>query len=318
MLQLFIVFGFSAFYSQHEEKSFLGWMRNTKNFFVGDEYHLRLGIFTQNMRYASEFNKDSTFSIGSNCLAHLTPSEYKTMLGHISNGKPKLEGTSAELTLTDVPDSIDYRNKGVVNPVKDQGQCGSCWAFGSVQAQESQWALKHNILYSLSESNLVDCVVDCFGCSGGNVKWAYGYIHYLQGGHFMLESDYPYTPKKGKCQFDKTKAVTQLHGYNTVKNDENELKIAVAQNGPYAIAIDASHSSFQLYTNGIYNEKSCSSSSLDHAVGLVGYGVDNGVDFWLVRNSWSTGWGEAGYVRIIRNAGNRCGVASDSVQPKIN
>ena len=308
----------SVLLQQHEEKAFLSWMRETNNLFVGDEYRFRLGIFLSNKRYVQEHNrKSSSFKVSLNSLAHLTQTEYNQLLGYKDLGEAKLAPVEIKNTLKDVPESLDWRTEQIVNPIKDQGQCGSCWAFGSVQAQESCYAKAHGTLYSLSEQNLVDCCIDCLGCNGGSSPFAYAYIHFLQGGKFNLESDYPYTATKGKCKYDKTKAVTQMKGYSKCKKNEETLKEAVANNGPYSIAIDASHQSFQLYRSGIYDEAACSSRSLDHCVGLIGYGAENGQDYWLVRNSWGTSWGEEGYVRIIRNDNNKCGVASEAVTPKI-
>ena len=308
----------SALIAAHEEKQFLSWMRQTNNYFVGDEYNFRLGIFLQNKRFVQEHNKNSNFRVGLNNLAHLTPSEYRDMLGYKYMGEPAEKPQELGATLKDVPDTLDWRTEGIINPIKDQGQCGSCWAFGSVLAQEARWAKETGTLYSLSEQNLVDCVIDCLGCNGGSSTFAYTYIRFIQSGKFNLEDEYPYTATKGSCEFKKHTQVTKLTGYSKCSKDEAKLKEAVATNGPYSIAIDASHESFQLYTYGIYDEPACSSSSLDHCVGLIGYGTEGSTDYWLVRNSWGTSWGEEGYVRIARNQNNKCGVASEAVTPKIS
>ena len=315
----FAAFSRSALINAHEEKAFLSWMRETNNYFVGEEYQFRLGIFLQNKRYVQEHNaKQSTFKVALNKFAHLTPAEYKELLGYKYMGEPSEQPVELINRLKDVPASLDWRDEKVVNTIKDQGQCGSCWAFGSVQAQESIWAIKHGELYRLSEQNLVDCCIDCLGCNGGSSPFAYVYIHFIQGGKFQLESEYPYTATKGKCQFNKSTAVTKMSGYSKCKKNEETLKEAVANNGPYSIAIDASHNSFQLYSSGVYDESACSSRSLDHCVGLIGYGTTtDGVDYWLVRNSWGTSWGEKGYIRMSRNKDNQCGVASEAVIPKV-
>jgi len=293
-------------------------MRETNNFFVGDEYHFRLGVFIQNKRYVQEHNrKSSSFQLAMNDIAHLTYSEYQNMLGYKNLGEPELAPEEIPNILTDVPESVDWRKEQIINPIKNQGKCGSCWAFGSVLAQEACWAKTYGILYGLSEQNLVDCCIDCLGCNGGNTPFAYVYIRFFQGGHFNLESDYPYTATKGKCKYSKEGATTQLKGYSKCKKDEEKLKEAVANNGPYSIAIDAGPSSFHLYKSGIYDDPSCSSLILNHIVGLIGYGVDNGRDYWLLRNSWGKSWGEEGYMRLARNEKNKCGVASEAVTPKI-
>lgn len=128
------------------------------------------------------------------------------------------------------------------------------------------------------------------------------------------ESDYPYISTSGECKYDESKRINQVKSYtNCIKHDESYLQKMVA-NGVCQIAIDASWISFQLYTGGIYDNSSCFSDDLNHAVGLVGYGTDDGVEYWLVRNSWATSWGEGGYVRMSRNKDNQCGIATVAQQ----
>jgi cathepsin L len=287
-------------------------MRQTNQFFTGDEYHSRLGVWLANKRFVQEHNKAHDFKVSLNHLAHLTQAEYQSLLGFkgISNGKVQ------QIKGDDVPDSFDWREKGVVNAIKNQGSCGSCWSFSTIQCIEGIYAKNKGTLYSLSEQNLVDCVTTCNGCNGGLMDNAYKYVIASQGGKFMLESDYPYTAKDGKCAFDASKSYAQIKADYQVPADETSLKAAVATYGPIAIAIDASHISFQLYTSGIYNPLICSSQNLDHAVGCVGYGTD-GKDYWIVRNSWGTTWGESGYIRMIRNKKNHCGVATMAFYPEL-
>ena len=210
---------------------------------------------------------------------------------------------------------MDWREHHVVNPIKNQGQCGSCWAFGTIQAIESSYAIVHSTLYVCSEQNLVDCCTYCYGCNGGVESQALEYVLRAQDGSVSLEADYPYTALDGeKCLFDTSRAVAPITGYvNGVRFDEENLKELVA-NGVCDIAIDASQWSFQMYSGGVYDEPACSSSRIGHAVGLVGYGAEDGREFWIVRNSWGEEWGESGYVRMSRNKDNQCGVATDPLQ----
>jgi len=243
--------GSSVRIQAHEEKAFLSWMRETNNFFVGDEYQSRLGIWLTNKRIVQEFNRKSEFSLGLNHLAHYTPAEYTALLG-FKNIKTETVEKKFKPT-NDVPDSLDWREKGYVNEVKNQGQCGSCWAFSTIQSIEGVYAKNKGQLYSLSEQNLVDCVTTCSGCNGGLMDNAYKYVIASQGGLFNLESDYPYTAKDGNCKFDASKGYAQIKADYQVEANEDALKVASATVGPIAIAIDASHFSFQLYTKGIYN-----------------------------------------------------------------
>ena len=316
MLSAYVVAAKSALLKQHEEKSFVQWMRNTNNLYVGDEYHFRLGIFSANQRKVQEFNRANRgYTVEMNKLSTLTEAEYKTLLGHKGS---KVTG-KATVSNIKAPASVDWREQGIVNGVKDQAQCGSCWAFSVVQAQESQWALKKGNLPSLSEQNLVDCVTSCYGCNGGDEYLAYDYVIDYQNGLWMTETDYPYTGYDGSCKFNSAKGCCAVKSYirPTTTQNEDELAQGCADKGVVSIAIDASGWDFQLYSGGIYNPSRCSSTSLDHAVGLVGYGTEGSTDYWIVRNSWGTSWGEEGYIRMIRNNNNKCGVATDVIIPLV-
>jgi len=315
MFSLLGVSARSAMIHAHEEASFVQWMRETNNMFTGEEYKTRLGIWLSNKRLVQEHNKAKNFLLSMNHLAHYTPAEYKAILGFKQNAQNSEASAPSNYK---APESLDWREKNVVNAIKDQGQCGSCWTFSTIQAMESQWAIKHQKLYSLSEQNLVDCVITCYGCNGGLMEPAYDYVIKYQKGKFMTEEDYPYTAKDGNCKFDASKGVTEVTGYIKIQSgSETDLAEKVAQYGPAAIAIDASHYSFQLYSSGIYDELACSSRSLDHAVGCVGYGAENGVKYWIVRNSWGTSWGEQGYIRMIKDKNNQCGEATKACIPQV-
>lgn len=301
-----------------EEKAFVGWMKETGNIFTGDEYHFRLGIWLSNKRYVQEKNRVNLgFTLALNRFAHLTENEYRSMLGY------KYGHKSYPITKNiknDVPTEIDWREQGIVNKIKNQGACGSCWAFSAIQVIESQVAKNQKQLYDLSEQNLLDCVTSCFGCGGGWSPGALEYVYEKQNSKFMLTTDYPYTAVQGTCKYDNKKAkyfgMLELAGVS--RKSETELAKAVATYGPAMISIDASQHSFMLYKEGIYDEPKCSEEDLDHAVGCVGYGVEGEKDYWIVRNSWGEVWGEKGYVRMIRNKNNQCGVATEAYNVFVN
>ena len=291
-------------------------MRNTNNFYTGEEYKLRLGIFLSNQQFVREHNSNpsNTFKVSMNHLAALTPSEYKSLLGFNSNIRTKLQRSPIQKinNKNNNDEELDWRNKGAVNPIKNQGSCGSCWAFSAIQNCESSEFLKYNKLYQFSEQSLVDCVTADAGCNGGLPSDAFTYIIDECNGKVMLEDDYPYLGIDDTCKFDINKAIGHFTSYIEIKQgSESDLAEKCQNYGPLSIGIDASQISFQLYNGGIYNEQKCSSVFLDHGVGLVGYGSDDGVKYWIVRNSWGTGWGENGYIRIIRGS-NKCGVATSA------
>ncbi|KAK8836074.1 hypothetical protein M9Y10_040030 [Tritrichomonas musculus] len=302
-----------AYYLQHEEKSFLSWMRSTNQFFTGDEYQTRFGIFLANSRLVKEHNAaNKKFTVALNKFAAYTPAEYSALLGFRMDLKKRVAVKSSKKANAD---SVDWRDKGVVNGIKDQAQCGSCWAFSAVQAAESANAIATGTLQSYSEQNLVDCVTDCFGCNGGLMTSAYDYVINSQNGQWCLENDYVYKAVDGTCKYSEYNHVGSLSKYvNVVEGDEDDLAAKVEQYGPVAVAIDASNWSFQLYYGGIYDEPSCSSTNLDHGVGCVGYGSENGTKYWIVRNSWGTSWGEKGYMKMLWKD-NQCGIASMASLP---
>jgi len=307
-------------FSAAEEKTFLQWMRDTNQMFTANEYQLRLGIWQQNARFVREHNKaNKDFKLTMNHLAALTPNEYRSLLTFKSI--PRNHVSAAPVKSVPNDDAVDWRDKGVVNEVKDQAQCGSCWSFSAIQAVESQWAIVKGELLSLSEQNLVDCATkdyECEGCNGGLNDGALRFAIEQQAGGFMLESDYPYKGRDQDCKFDASKVKVTISKCNGVAvGSETDLADKCKNYGPISIAIDASHLSFQLYFHGIYNEKRCSSTELDHAVGCVGYGAEDDKKYWIVRNSWGKHWGEQGYIRMIKDENNQCGEATSAFYPTI-
>jgi len=241
-------------------------------------------------------------------------------------GPLKPEATAKKTDLSDLPTAVDWRDHGLVAPVKNQGGCGSCWAFSTVVSLEGQHAKATGKLVPLSEQNLVDCVKGeklpgdtdecCNGCNGGLMDDAFGYLVDKQGGGIATENAYPYRGFDEKCAWKEGEAAATLGGWKDIPaGDEDALLEAVATVGPVSIAVDASIG-WQLYFGGIMHGTLCSSNpkKMDHGVAIVGYGTEHGKDYWIVRNSWGSGWGEHGYVRIIRGK-NACGLANAASYP---
>lgn len=298
-----------------EERQFLQWMRTNNKFYVGDEYHVRLGLFISHSRYCQEFNRRNglTFKVGVNQFSCHTPAEYKSILGVRGINNNLHKKVAKKSTKSTAPDSFDWREKGVVNAIKDQASCGSCWAFSAIATSESAYAIKSGQLLSFSEQNLVDCA-PCYGCNGGWSDAACNYVISKQNGQFNSEEDYPYTAVDGTCSFDASKGIGKISDIAAVSyGDENELKEKIVQYGVASVSISAGNTPFMSYTSGILDDDECTFwASIDHAVAAVGYGSENGVDYWIVRNSWGTSWGEDGYVRMSRNKNNQCQIASQA------
>lgn len=295
-------------------------MRTNNKFYTGDEYHFRLGIFLSNVRYFQDFNRRNglTFRVGINQFTCHTPSEYKSLLG-VQVPKRNLiynyQKTKLNLNaIKSAPDSFDWRDRGVVNAIKNQGDCGSCWAFSTITTSESAYAITTGNLLQFSEQNLVDCAPS-FGCRGGWTNTAIDYVINTQNGTFNSEEQYPYTALDGKCVFDSSKTIGKItQVINVEKDDENDLKEKIAEYGVASISIHSGNTPFMSYSGGILDDDECLGQfkAIDHAVGAVGYGTENGIDFWIVRNSWGTELGEEGYIRMIRNKGNKCFIASEA------
>uniref|UniRef100_A0A8C6WPK9 Cathepsin 12 n=1 Tax=Neogobius melanostomus TaxID=47308 RepID=A0A8C6WPK9_9GOBI len=267
-------------------------------------------IWEDNKRLIEDSNQG--FLLGSRTIASLITHENAQF---VKRGKAvsarKLRSNARKL------DSyfVDYRNTGYVTEVKDQGYCGSCWAFSTTGAIEGQMYKQNGQLVSLSEQNLVDCSKSygTYGCNGAWMANAYDYV--ISNG-LMSTSNYPYTSDTQPCFYDSQLAVAHIKDYRFIpKGDEQALADAVATIGPITVAIDSDHASFLFYSSGIYDEPSCNPGNLSHAVLLVGYGSDGEQDYWIIKNSWGTGWGEGGYMRMIRNGKNTCGIASYALYP---
>lgn len=290
-----------------------------------DEERFHFSVFKANYQYIKEQNsKQQSFVLEVNEFADQSPHEFKSTRfglskpapGKLWKGLPHL-GTDS-YSGASLPSAVDWSAKGAVTPPKNQQQCGSCWAFSTTGALEGAWQVATGKLVSLSEQQLVDCSKDNNGCGGGDMDMAFSF---LKDHGSCTEDSYDYTAKNGKCVESKCDVAIPkgaVTGYFDVPaDDEKALMEAVAQQ-PVSVAIEADQMAFQLYQKGILT-KTCG-NKLDHGVLLVGYGTENGTDYWKVKNSWGATWGEHGYIRLERGLPKEgeCGIKSQASYPKVH
>ena len=275
-----------------------------KSYETVEEEIRRYKIFQENMQVAAYYNDvDSEASYGITKFSDRYPHELLTTLDIPVNRETVSFDT---VNVGAVPTSYDWRSKGAVVSVKNQGSCGSCWAFSAVGAAEGAHYIKSGKLVSLSEQELVDCDTTNSGCNGGwpdrALSWA------KSNGGFMTETAYPYVGTRSTCKFSSSKAVVKIANvYDFAANNPTKMQEYLMTYGPLAVCVDATK--FNSYLSGIMTATGCSSTTVNHAVLLVGWGVDSttSTKYWIIKNSWGTSWGESGYVRLVRGV-NACGV----------
>jgi len=282
----------------------------------------RYATWKKNMEDAEKHNSQfsNTYTIGQNQFSDMSDEEFSsTMLQGLRVPMEKYTGPLFQSSNLTVAESVDWIKKGYVTDVKNQGHCGSCYSFAATGSLEGQWFATHGELPVLSEQQIVDCSRRWgnLGCNGGWYTSSWDYLKAAGGSD--SEDSYPYKARQGHCRFDRAGVAAEVHGYVEIKHDdENALKEAVAQVGPVAVAISVS-GNFPRYTGGVYYDPNCHNDQwhLNHAVLVVGYGTEDGQDYWLVKNSWSDHWGLEGYVKMARNRNNNCGIACKAAYPRV-
>jgi hypothetical protein len=283
-----------------------------------EDFEERFSVFRDNLVYIDDMNaRGLNYSLGITKFADYTHNEYLDGLYTVDFPRNYCKDTT--LSADGICSSMDWREHDAVSTVKDQGQCGSCWSFSAAGAMEGAYALSSGNLVSLSEQQLVDCSSSYgnHGCNGGLMQHAFSYI--MDNG-LTTEDVYPYTSgsgKEGTCE-SFTPVATASKCFNVGPNEE-QLTYSLSQQ-PVSVSIEADSRSFQHYTSGVYDDSSCG-TNLDHGVLAVGYGTSGSNDYYIVKNSWGTSWGDEGYILIARDTENGvdglCGIAMDASYPVV-
>ncbi|GMT30387.1 hypothetical protein PFISCL1PPCAC_21684, partial [Pristionchus fissidentatus] len=280
----------------------------------------RLAIFLENSARvkAHNANPNKSYTMAISEFSKLTPEEINRRMGFRAPVVRSASNWNAAAVANEVvPDHVDWREHGLVSRVKNQGDCGSCYAFAAVGALEGQHAKKNGEMVEFSEQNIVDCSTTFGngGCDGGNAEAAFQYVNWNKG--IDTEESYPYDGERDdECRY--SNATIGDRDYGTVSmpvGDEEALKVAVATIGPISVALNAT--GILHYKEGVYDDADCTDDwrGINHAVLVVGYGTDEKAgDYWLIKNSWGA-FGEDGYIRLARNRGNLCGIASYAAYP---
>ncbi|XP_043423381.1 procathepsin L-like isoform X1 [Prionailurus viverrinus] len=305
--------------NQSLDEQWSQWKATHGKLYSMDEEGQRRAVWERNMQMIEQHNREHSqgkhsFTMAMNGFGDMTSEEFKQVLNDLKIQKHKKGKVFQAPLFAEIPSSVDWREKGYVTPVKNQGDCHSCWAFSATGALEGQMFRKTGKLVSLSEQNLVDCSWSQGnkGCHGGLMDKAFQYVK--DNGGLDSEESYPYHARNESCKYKPENSVANVTAFWSVVNKEDGLMTTVATVGPVSAAVDASLNSFQFYKKGIYYDPKCSNKHLNHAVLVVGYGFEgeesDNKKYWIVKNSWGANWGKHGYILMAKDRDNHCGIAT--------
>ncbi|XWS16856.1 hypothetical protein CRYUN_Cryun33cG0016600 [Craigia yunnanensis] len=306
----------AAIADRHEQ-----WMATYGRKYEGKlEKEKRFRIFKDNLEYIESFNNggNRSYKLGINEFADMTQDEF--LAAHTGYKMQENPTTSIPTSfryqsVSEIPTNLDWREKGAVTPVKYQDKCGCCWAFSAVAAIERIIQITTGKLISLSEQQLLDCSTngENRGCNGGLMMNAFDYV--MQNRGITTEENYPYLAMQGTCDADKeTDKVVDISSYEMVPPNNEEALLKAVANQPVSVALEGDGQYFQFYQGGIFT--GYCGTALNHAVTIVGYGTsEEGTNYWLIKNSWGTNWGENGYMKIQRDVGTPGGLCGIAMKP---
>lgn len=329
VISIILILSFDLILSRSYYKEFIKWKTHYhKNYLNKREELYRYYVWLENLKFIQQNNYyNYHFYLEMNKFGDMTWKEFqKNRMGlNRNNQLVQVIENSIFNKIDKIPKYINWTEKGVVTPVKDQYDCGSCWAFSTTGAIESFHAIRTGTLISLSEENLIDCTFDYgnMGCLGGLPSNAMNYV--IANGGIDTESSYPLSSifffqcdiqEMCPCLFNRSSVGAKIHGYGKIlSGDERDLEYAIANIGPISVCIDATRE-FQFYKSGIFISSNCSSTNLNHAMLVVGFGTTElGEEYYIVKNSWGTDWGINGYILMARNNNNMCGIATNAIYP---
>ena len=319
IFSIFIMSASSLYLQDSKSKiQFSDFIRQYNKQYSDDDIISRFSIFKDNLNKIEQHNNQNhLWKMSVNEFADLTANEFKIKYtGYNKPPSSALRRNKFALEFSELPSEIDWTEKGAVTDVKDQGQCGSCWAFSTTGSVEGAYFISTGKLVSLSEQQLVDCAGSYGnqGCNGGLMDYGFKYI---EDKGICTEKEYGYKAVDGTCK--QCTSLTKIESFvDVTPNNEKALQQAVSLQ-PISVAIEADQMSFQFYSSGVLTA-SCG-TNLDHGVLVVGYGTLNGVDYWKVKNSWGSSWGQHGYILLARNIKSKsgqCGIAMQPSYPIIN
>ncbi|KAK8813267.1 hypothetical protein WA158_002859 [Blastocystis sp. Blastoise] len=290
-----VSFGSSTIYYKNQ---FGVYINQYQKQYSEQEYRYRLSVFTENLQYIENENKKlHSYRLGITPFTDMTNLEFRSsrFCGGFKSKINMKNNKNYTSNNDDIPESVDWRDKGAVTPVKDQGDCGSCWAFSAVAAMEAAIFIKRGTLYSLSEQQLIDCDPVSWGCLGGHMDDAFTYAQGAVG--LCTEDEYPYIDAQGKCQDSHCTSIETIDHYMVIPTRDGESMRQALSKRVLSVAVSAGSSIWQHYKSGIVDDEECG-TDLNHGVAAVAYGTENGKEYILIKNSWGSEWGDQGYIKI--------------------